>query len=414
MNRILKLSSSFYLLILLMGCEGPSEPPHEHHHEDGAESPTNRVDIPALVRSNLGITFTKVERRQVASTIRVPGSFELLPHASQEFRTMLPGIVEFRVKQFEEVKKGAVLYRLRSNSGLELQAKVELVQASLLEKKAKAASTEARLEKLRAAGFKRADLEAEANDLKAEVSRLEAELRVTRKTASQFKDFQNTPSVGEENSENQWIETRATRDGVVQSLAVTPGSFVEEGDLVLTFVDPQMIRFRALALQSDLPIFQENQVVRIVQPQARGTKLNEFMEAKLMLGLASEPQTRTTTIYALPTASASWARIGVSAFLEVATESTDGVVLAIPRSSVVKDGITYVFFQRDPLDANKAIRVEADLGVEDGRWVEVRSGLGPSDEVVLDGAYELKLATSQSGTSQKGGHFHADGTFHAE
>ena len=39
---------------------------------------------------------------------------------------------------------------------------------------------------------------------------------------------------------------------------------------------------------------------------------------------------------------------------------------------------------------------------------------GPNDEVVLDRAYELKLATAMSGTIQKGGHFHADGTFHAE
>jgi hypothetical protein len=36
------------------------------------------------------------------------------------------------------------------------------------------------------------------------------------------------------------------------------------------------------------------------------------------------------------------------------------------------------------------------------------------DEVVLAGAYELKLATQQAGTTQAGGHFHADGSFHDE
>ena len=45
---------------------------------------------------------------------------------------------------------------------------------------------------------------------------------------------------------------------------------------------------------------------------------------------------------------------------------------------------------------------------------DTRSGLKLSDEVVLDGAYELNLATSTSGVRQKGGHFHADGTFHAD
>jgi len=57
--------------------------------------------------------------------------------------------------------------------------------------------------------------------------------------------------------------------------------------------------------------------------------------------------------------------------------------------------------------------VEADMGPGDGRWVAILSGLMPNDEVVLDGAYELKLASQLSGASRRGGHIHADGTFHA-
>ena len=34
----------------------------------------------------------------------------------------------------------------------------------------------------------------------------------------------------------------------------------------------------------------------------------------------------------------------------------------------------------------------------------------PGDEIVLDGGFQLMLATS--GTIQQGGHFHADGTYH--
>jgi hypothetical protein len=107
-------------------------------------------------------------------------------------------------------------------------------------------------------------------------------------------------------------------------------------------------------------------------------------------------------------------RPGVSAFLEVVIDSSTGPALAIPRSAIVKDGITHVFFRRDPQDPNKAIRVEADMGVDDGRWVVINSGVAKGDEVVLDGAYELKLATAQSDTTQQGGHFHADGAFHGE
>ena len=66
-----------------------------HRHQAvirrGRAAPTNRIDVPASVRQNLGITFAKVERRRVASTIRVPGRFELLPSARREYRATLPG-----------------------------------------------------------------------------------------------------------------------------------------------------------------------------------------------------------------------------------------------------------------------------------------------------------------------------------
>ena len=68
--------------------------------------------------------------------------------------------------------------------------------------------------------------------------------------------------------------------------------------------------------------------------------------------------------------------------------------------------------RRDANDPDKVVRVEADLGLDDGRWVEVKSGLADGDEVVTAGAYELVLATSAS--APKGGHFHADGTWHPD
>jgi multidrug efflux pump subunit AcrA (membrane-fusion protein) len=77
---------------------------------------------------------------------------------------------------------------------------------------------------------------------------------------------------------------------------------------------------------------------------------------------------------------------------------------------VQQDGLTQIIFRRNPNNPNEVIRMEADLGLDDGRWVAVLSGLRDGDEVVLDGGFQLMLATS--GSIQKGGHFHSDGTFH--
>jgi multidrug efflux pump subunit AcrA (membrane-fusion protein) len=101
----------------------------------------------------------------------------------------------------------------------------------------------------------------------------------------------------------------------------------------------------------------------------------------------------------------------VAASLEVTLEG-GATELAIPLAAVVRDGAKPIIFRRDPKDANKVIRLDADLGLDDGRWVEVKSGVREGDEIVLAGNYQLMLATS--GSAPKGGHFHSDGTFHAE
>jgi hypothetical protein len=420
------------LCLLLPACSRDGEAGDKSAEEVGGDAPTNRVDIPTTVRNNLGITFAKVERRSVATTVRVPGSFELQPLARHEYRLMLPGRVEFAVDQFDEVKPGTILYRFRSPKWLELQAQIDLVSASLDQARSKYEAAEARSTALKEADFKRADLETQVTELRADVTKSEAELQAALNNAARTLNLQGgSKSTGmtpddllapvEDDGQSipfyqtiDTIEVRATEPGFVEALAVTDGAFVEEATLVLTTVDPSKVRFRALGLQSDIPTFENGQQVRIAPPQGNGSDINESVEAKLTVGLSADPNQRTITLFAQPEELRSWIRPGVSAFLEVAAESTGGVVLAIPRSAVVKDGITHVFFKRDPGDANKAIRVEADLGVDDGRWVEIKSEIGPSDEVVLDGAYELKLATAQSGTAQKGGHFHADGTYHAE
>ena len=167
-------------------------------------------------------------------------------------------------------------------------------------------------------------------------------------------------------------------------------------------------------LQADLPRLNGSVQARIVPPTTPGIDIGDAIEASLTIGLEAHPEQRTVTLLAVPESTREWIRPGISAFLEVVVDSSGGPALAVPRSAIVKDGIVHVLFRRDPDDPNKAIRIEADMGATDGRWVAVRSGLMLNDEVVLAGAYELKLASQQSGVSQKGGHFHADGTFHGE
>src|SRR5690606_14664109 len=72
------------------------------------------VAIPSEVRENLGISFARVERRQVQDVLRVPGSFELLPGARQEYRMSLAGHVQVKVSLFQTIRAGEVLFTVDS------------------------------------------------------------------------------------------------------------------------------------------------------------------------------------------------------------------------------------------------------------------------------------------------------------
>lgn len=206
------------------------------------------------------------------------------------------------------------------------------------------------------------------------------------------------------------VDVRATTSGIVDLVDLTNGAWATSGSLVLSTMEPTKLRFRAYGMQSDLGRLADGLPARIVPPKGGSIGLQDTMEGVLQMGLRADSLERTLDLLVVPQIVAPWARPGVSAHLEI-TAAGGQNDLAIPLSSVIQDGLAKIIFRRDPQNPDKAIRMEADLGIDDGRWVVINSGVREGDEVVLDGVYQLMIATS--GSVEKGGHFHSDGAFHA-
>lgn len=456
------------LMLVIGGCKGQPNSESATKVEAKQAVITNRIDIPPPVRSNLGITFTRVEQRAVASTIRVPGRFELLPTARVEYHTPLRGRVELAVQQLQRVKKGDLLYQIDSPAWRDLQrelsetiAAIDIAEAQLTamvpinkaheqhevglrENIALWAARKKKLEELGSVVGNQALQSAEAqskitesSSALGELNEKAAELELRRvETESALRGAKaklellmtsaaSLLGITRESLANPiddspgalpfWqtvsaIEMKSSIDGIVEQLAATNGSWTEEGAKVLSVVDPGKVRFRAQGLQSDLDQLRNGLPAAIVNPVAKGKRANEAISTVLELGLDADPEERTFDLFATPSELKDWTRAGVSAFLEISTEQADDSSLAIPLAAVVRDGLTSIIFRRDPSNPDKAIRIDADLGMNDGRWVVINSGVREGDEIVLDGVYQLLLATS--GSIPKGGHFHADGTFH--
>jgi biotin carboxyl carrier protein len=460
------IRSAAVLFLLVAACSKQPVPKASH---DEAQAPTNRIAVPATVRQNLGIAFVKVERRRVAQTLRFAGHFELLPTAHHELRPPVEGRITLLVKPLQTVAPGDPVYRIDSPEWRQLQreigeiatqvrvdeARLAAMQpllvahraheeslreaATVLEERQRnvqdtqssvggqareLSETRVQLAQIRSdlaeAREKEATTDAALGTLQAQIAAGQDRFRLALAGAAAITGFTVEQLLGDAPAASgkspYWqvlaaIEVRASTGGVVDQLPVASGAWVEAGQLVATVSDLSQVRFRARGLQSDLPVLRSGLAAQAV-PALSTKSVAQRLPGALLLGAEADPSLRTIELFLEPTGTAAWARPGVAGFLEIETAGTAEASLAIPLAATLQDGLERVLFRRDPSDPDKVIRIEADLGLDDGRWVEVKSGLRDGDEVVLAGAYELMLASS--GTATKGGHFHADGTFHAD
>jgi multidrug efflux pump subunit AcrA (membrane-fusion protein) len=457
-----------------------------------ATAPTNRIDIPLAVRQNLGITFAKVERRPVASTLRYPGRFELDPAARHDHAARVPGTVALRVNVLDRVTKGAPLADLNSPLMAELAeqralAAIEVSEADTAHtqalamqdaandrvehatQKSNAAQPERKavLAVIAAAGTLTAHWQQRVKDLQSQLDRglavadalaeAEASLREARASeataardlaaldtqlksleldvaaartalaeaiaathaakehARIARDKEHASSLrllqilGEKDSPFPFAgEVVSGLDGVV-SYALPNGTFVDTGGLIATVINPRMLNLRVSIPVTDAARLSQSGVAHI-QPITGGNTAPAPAPARVTIldGFPAEPGMVEALL--TPVDVPAWAMAGLAARAEF-TLAGGTETLSIPARATIRDGLDILAFVRDPANPDKVIRQPVTLGASDGVWVEVKSGVGPDDEVVLDGIYELKL--TGAGKAEAGGHFHADGTFHA-
>jgi multidrug efflux pump subunit AcrA (membrane-fusion protein) len=315
------------------------------------------------------------------------------------------------------------------------EAAVQVAKARLAEVEKSAAFLSQRIEKLATANVRQIDLESQLSDMRNQQPRLAAEVNAAEvgleeanehylsrlRTISSVTGVAREALLAEVEVEGElrpfWhtiekLEICAEAGGVVDTVEATNGGWLETGAHALSTVNPSAIRFAAQAPQADMPLFSSGQKARIVPPEGGSIGNGEAMSATIHVGAIGHSEERVIPLYAEAEILAAWAKPGIGAYLEVITGAAKAQ-LAIPEAALVRDELDLVYFKRNPKDSNEALKVKADLGVSDGKWVAVKSGVTDGEEVVVEGAYALKLAGSKS-TAPPGYHYHADGSLHKD
>jgi RND family efflux transporter MFP subunit len=201
------------------------------------------------------------------------------------------------------------------------------------------------------------------------------------------------------------MELRAPIAGVLNSVAAGPGEVVSADQSVFTVLNPETVwiearvpeaNVSALGVAKDAAVELPGETRQLVSVTGDG-------RGKLIsLGLEVDSTTRTVPlIYEMENRDGQF-RIGQMVTLHVETTNAQAA-LAIPDSALVEEGGWFVAYVQ--LSGETFEKRELRLGIRDGEWVQVLSGLSEGERVVTRGAYTIRLSTA-TGAIPAHGHTH--------
>ncbi len=196
------------------------------------------------------------------------------------------------------------------------------------------------------------------------------------------------------------IAVRAPVSGTVVEVTAGAGKGVEAGQPILRIVNTG-----TLWLKANLPASEIATAGKSLNATFTVAGLtDEFKPSRLVsVGDMLDPQTRTLPVlFEVPNQSGRL-KVGLFANVAIRTGSVAGA-LAVPKDALIEDEARWFVFIQPSGEAFD--RREVKVGVEDGGFVQITSGLKGDERVVTRGAYYVKQAESAAKGGADQGHAH--------
>lgn len=408
-------------------------PAHDHGGDE--------VHMTVEQQWKVGLLSDIVGRRSLTQRLQVPGEVEAINHSIALVSSPLGGRLlapdsEHLPHIGDKVVKGQVLGYLEpplttgdvnqwnanqaARKALRIQLSVQQVELHNKAVEANASAEQAqikldtarqtavRLEPLQAQGLAKVS---EVQAAQAAVSLAEQERNAALALAKEYQAAQTRLTE---------LAAQAQDDGDLQSLrlplvAAISGEIVNVNHVEGEVVQAQEEIYRILNLDNvwiaahvsefdlaQLPDIPGALLKFPAYPERSFDVLGDMGGRLVATGREVDEQTRTIELHYQAPNPEGLFRAGMFADVFLQTKTVKDVV-AVPLDAVVKDnGMNVVYVV---LGGEEFERRELELGVEDGDWVEVVSGLNAGERIVTRGAYTVRLA-SAGGDSFGHGHVH--------
>jgi cobalt-zinc-cadmium efflux system membrane fusion protein len=201
------------------------------------------------------------------------------------------------------------------------------------------------------------------------------------------------------------MELRAPIAGVLNSMAAGPGETVSADQPVFSVLNPESVWIEANIPETSVGRLSAARDALVELPGPAGRFISVTGEGRgqlISLGLEVDSAMRTVPlIYEMKNPDGTL-RVGQSLNLHVETARAEET-LAIPDAAMVEeDGRPIAFVQ---VAGETFEKRDLAIGIRDGNWVQVLSGITEGERVVTKGAYAVRLASVSSAIPAHG-HVH--------
>lgn len=346
----------------------------EHRDEPGHQGLLKQLEVSAEDIARSGIRTAAVQRLALAATVVLTGEIVAEPDRTAQLSSTTPGRLEqVRFNEGAVVKRGDVMATVRVPDVGRLRGAFAAASA-----RAKAARTNAgRLAALKASGLGAeqpvVDAEADARAQEAEAAALGEQLSALGLNADSGTGF--------------IVALRAPLSGVVVMRDAVVGQPITTEHVLARIVDLSEVWFLGRVFEKDLARLRVGAKAEV---QLNAFPAEHFHGTVDYVSQQIDPTARTLTARVSVGNETKRLRLGLfgRAHVELGDTSTATPQLVVPRDALIDVGGKPVVFIRAP--DGDFVPHEVTLGDSAMDEVQVLSGIGEGEQVVVSGAFTLK------------------------
>lgn len=331
--HITLLATAFWLT----ACSGPKKESAGQHDEEGHHDEhenTNTASLTLEQIKSIGIQMGVVEKKQLTASLKAAGVLRVPNQNKASVNSVYSGVVRsLRVQPGNSVRKGQVLATIGNPSFVQPQSdylavmsKIRLAEQEVARQRELNAGNAGALKNLQAA-------EAELRTLQTSRATLEQQIRLMGITPAQLS---NGKLVSE-------LAVRSPINGVVSSVPVEMGSYVDVTTPIAGIVDNSQLHVDLFVYEKDLSKLKNGQTIHFTLTNNPG---KEYDADIFSLGSTFEGESKAVSVHARVKGDKNGLIDGMGITAIISLESAS--VPAVPVDAIVShQGQDYIFLVKD-------------------------------------------------------------------